>query len=73
MIKIVIAVTAFMLLAPTVQAAPIAPISTDSAIIQVRFGCGPGRTRINGVCVARTTVRHTRREMRRAYRRAPVY
>jgi hypothetical protein len=30
---------------------------------------GPGRTRVAGVCVARTTIRHTRRAYRRAYRR----
>jgi hypothetical protein len=38
-------------------------------ITQVRLGCGPFRTRVNGVCVARTTIRHTRRMARRAYRR----
>ena len=40
----------------------------DGMITQVRFGCGPGRTRVVGVCVARTTIRHTRRMARRAYR-----
>jgi len=34
---------------------------------QVRFGCGPGRTRVGGVCVARTTIRHARRAYRRGY------
>ena len=42
----------------------------NGMITQVRFGCGPGRTRVAGVCVARTTIRHTRRAYRRAYRRA---
>jgi hypothetical protein len=28
-----------------------------------------GRTRVNGVCVARTTIRQTRRAVRRGYRR----
>jgi len=41
----------------------------DGMITQVRLGCGPGRTRVEGVCVARTTIRHTRRAVRRAYRR----
>jgi hypothetical protein len=34
-------------------------------ITQIAFGCGPGRTRIGGVCVARTTIRQTRRAIRR--------
>ncbi len=37
----------------------------DGVITQVAFGCGPGRTRVGGVCVARTTIRHTRRAVRR--------
>jgi hypothetical protein len=43
-----------------------APIpEPDGMITKVAAACGPGRTRINGVCVARTTVRHTRRAVRR--------
>jgi hypothetical protein len=34
-------------------------------VIKVAAACGVGRTRINGVCVARTTIRHTRRAVRR--------
>ena len=37
-------------------------------VTQVAVGCGVGRTRINGVCVARTTVRQTRRAVRRCLR-----
>jgi hypothetical protein len=37
-------------------------------VTQIAVGCGPGRTRINGVCVARTTVRQTRRAARRCLR-----
>jgi hypothetical protein len=40
----------------------------NSVVIQVAAGCGPGRTMVNGVCVARTTVRHVRREARRCAR-----
>jgi hypothetical protein len=40
----------------------------DEVITQVAVGCGPGRTRVNGVCVARTTIRHARRELRRCRR-----
>ena len=44
--------------------APIVP-QPDSMITEVAAACGAGRTRINGVCVARTTARHTRRAVRR--------
>jgi hypothetical protein len=44
--------------------APIVPQPNDM-ITKVAAACGVGRTRINGVCVARTTVRHTRRAVRR--------
>ena len=46
--------------------APLAP--PDEMVTQVAVGCGLGRTRINGVCVARTTVRQTRRAARRCVR-----
>jgi len=55
--------------ATSAQAFTPAPMSQpDDAITQVRFACGPGRTRINGVCVARTTIRQTRRAVRRCAR-----
>ena len=39
------------------QAITPAPIpQPDGMITQVRLGCGPFRTRVNGVCVARTTI-----------------
>src|SRR3569833_1469112 len=48
------------------QAMPTAPAPTgDGIVTQVAYGCGPGRTRVGGVCVARTTIRHTRRHVRR--------
>ena len=58
-----IAVAAFALaVASSAQAAPIAPIQqADSMVTLVRAACGVGRTRINGVCVARTTKRQVRR------------
>jgi hypothetical protein len=37
----------------------------NGVITQVAFGCGPFRTRVGGVCVARTTIRHYRRAARR--------
>jgi hypothetical protein len=46
--------------------APLAP--PDDMVTQIAVGCGIGRTRIDGVCVARTTVRHARRAVRRCLR-----
>jgi hypothetical protein len=44
------------------QAMPLAPIhEQDSLITQVAAACGAGRTRVRGVCVARTTKRQVRR------------
>ena len=64
-----IAVAGFALaVATSAQAMTPAPIpQPDGVITQVAVGCGPGRTLINGVCVARTTIRQTRRAVRRSY------
>ena len=61
-----IAFAAFALAVTTpAQAMTVAPIyEPDGIITQVAWACGPGRTRINGVCVARTTVRQHRRCVR---------
>ena len=58
-----IAFAAFALAVTTsAQAMTVAPVhQPDGIITQVAWACGPGRTRINGVCVARTTVRQARR------------
>jgi len=49
------AVAGFALAVTTsAQAITPAPIpQPDGMITQVRLGCGPGRTRVNGVCVGR--------------------
>jgi hypothetical protein len=47
---------------------PAPPPPVDELVTRVAVGCGLGRTRINGVCVARTTVRQTRRAVRRCAR-----
>jgi hypothetical protein len=64
------AVASFVLLVGTtaqgMTPAPLAP--SESMITPVAAACGPGRTRVNGVCVARTTVRQTRRAVRRCVR-----
>jgi hypothetical protein len=45
------------------------PVNQPAGMVtQVRLACGPGRTRVGGVCVARTTIRHTRRTVRRCAR-----
>ena len=64
-----IAVVFALTLATSVQAMSPAPLhQPDGMITQVREACGAGRVRINGVCVARTTKRHVRREVRRCAR-----
>lgn len=65
-----IAVAFALALASSAQALPPVPLQqSDEMVIQVREGCGAGRVRIKGVCVARTTIRHTRRAVRRCLRR----
>jgi hypothetical protein len=44
------------------------PSTGNDMITPIALACGPGRTRVNGVCVARTTIRHTRRAARRCLR-----
>ena len=62
-----IAVAGFALsVAASAQAMTPAPIpQPEGMITQVAAACGAGRTRVNGVCVARTTMRQTRRVVRR--------
>lgn len=55
--------------ATSAQAMAPAPIpQPDVVVTQVALGCGPGRTLVGGVCVARSTIRHVRREVRRCRR-----
>jgi hypothetical protein len=57
-----IAVAGFALaVATSAQAMTAAPIHQQDGVTKVVFGCGPGMTRINGVCVARSTMRQARR------------
>ena len=70
MIRLIVVAGFVVAVATSAQAITPAPIfQPDGMITQVRLGCGPGRTRVGGVCVARTTIRHTRRMVRRGYRR----
>ena len=61
-----IAVAAFALAVTTsAQAMPVAPVhASDGMLTQAAYGCGPGMTRVAGVCVARTTKRQVRRCVR---------
>jgi hypothetical protein len=61
-----IAVAGFALaIATSTQAMTPAPIHQPiSMITQVAWGCGPGRTMVNGVCVARAAIRQHRRCVR---------
>ena len=70
MIKL-IAVAFALVAATSAHAMSPAPLhQPDGMITQVREGCGVGRVRVNGICVARTTRRHVRREARRVRREA---
>jgi hypothetical protein len=62
-----IAVAGFALsVATSAQAMTPAPVpQPEGMITQVAAACGAGRTRVNGVCVARTTMRQTGRAVRR--------
>jgi hypothetical protein len=69
MIRLVAVASFALAVATSAQAMKLAPLpQPDSMITQVAYGCGPGRTRVAGVCVARTTIRHTRRTVRRCAR-----
>ena len=58
-----ITVAAFALaVATSAQAMSPVPLQQpDGITTQVAYGCGAGRTRVGGVCVARTTKRQVRR------------
>ena len=60
-----IAFAAFALAVTTsAQAMTVAPVhEPDGMITQVAYGCGPGRTRVGGVCVARTSIQDQRAAM----------
>ena len=67
MIRLIVVAGFAFSVAVSAQAMTPAPVifQPDGMITRVAAACGVGRTRINGVCVARTTVRHARRAVRR--------
>ena len=57
MIRMVVIAGFALLVASSAQAMMSGPIpQPDGMITPVSAACGPGRTRVNGVCVARTTI-----------------
>jgi hypothetical protein len=68
MLRLIAIAIAGLALATSAQALTPAPLhQPNDAITGARFGCGPGRTLVAGHCVARTTIRHSRRVIRRSY------
>ncbi len=69
MIRLIAGAVFALAIAASAHAITPAPIAqSDGMIAQVRFGCGLGRTMVAGRCVARTTIRQTRRAVRRCVR-----
>ena len=69
MLRLIAVVGFALLIASSAHAiTPAPPPQVEEMAMRVAVGCGPGRTRVNGVCVARTTVRQTRRAVRRCVR-----
>jgi len=57
-----LAATFMLAVTPSVQAMPVAPVhNPDAMTTQVAWACGPGRTRVNGVCISRVAKRQIRR------------
>jgi hypothetical protein len=68
MLRLIAVAVAGLALTASAEALTPAPLhQPNGTITQARFGCGPGRTVVAGRCVARTTIRHTRRVIRRSY------
>ena len=65
---IAVAAIAFAAATSAQAMSPVPLPQPDGMVTQVAFWCGPFRTRVNGVCVARTTIRQTRRDVRRCAR-----
>jgi hypothetical protein len=66
MIRLIAVAAVALAVATSAQAmTPAPPHQPDGMITQVAWLCGPGMTRVNGVCVSRIAKRHARREVRR--------
>lgn len=66
MIRLIAIASLALAVATSAQALTPAPMPQPEGMVTlIAAACGVGRTRVNGVCVARTTVRQTRRAVRR--------
>lgn len=62
MIRLIAGIGFALVVATSAQAMSPAPVhQPDGIATQVAYACGAGRTRVGGVCVARTTKRQVRR------------
>lgn len=69
MIRLIAAAGFALAVTTSAQAMTPAPVHQPEGVVtHVAWACGPGRTRVGGVCVARTTIRHARRAARRCVR-----
>jgi hypothetical protein len=65
MVKLIALAAFTFVITASAQAMPAAPVhETEGIVTQIAWACGPGMTRINGVCVSR----HARRVARRCAR-----
>jgi hypothetical protein len=65
MIKMIAVAFALAFASPAQAMSPAPLPQLDGMTTEVAAGCGVGRTRVRGVCVARTTKRQVRRAVRR--------
>ena len=62
MIRLIAYAAFAMVVTTSAQAMTVAPVhGSDAIITQVAWACGPGMTRVNGVCISRVARRHVRR------------
>jgi hypothetical protein len=52
MIRLIAFVVLALGITVSAQAMPVAPVHAPDIITQAAYGCGPGMTRVAGVCVA---------------------
>jgi len=68
MIRLISVAALALAITTSAQAMSPAPLHQPEGLMtQAAVGCGVGRTRVGGVCVARTTKRQVRRQVRRKY------
>ena len=68
MIRLVAVIFASAVATSALAMSPAPLHQPEGTVTQVREGCGPFRVRVNGICVARTSIRQTCRYYRRCAR-----